>query len=100
MRATLLAFFGVALRLEGFGLILMGILDSSFLFVPLGNDLLMLGLTTQHHARMPYYAVMATIGSSAGCFLIDALARKGGEQGLTRILPQKRIEYVKRKMSK
>jgi membrane protein YqaA with SNARE-associated domain len=100
MRAALLALFSIAARLEGFGLILMGILDSSFLFVPLGNDLLMLGLTTQHHGRMLYYAAMATGGSSAGCFLVDAVARKGGEQGLARILSPKRIEYVKRKISR
>jgi len=99
MRAALLTFFGIAAKLGGFGLILMGILDSSFLFVPLGNDLLMLGLTTQHHSRMLYYAVMAAVGSSAGCFLVDVLARKGGEQGLIRILPPKRIEYVKRKIN-
>jgi membrane protein DedA with SNARE-associated domain len=99
MRSSLLAFFGVAAQLGGVGLILMGILDSSFLFVPLGNDLLMLGLTSQHHNWLLYYAAMATLGSSAGCFLIDSVARKGGEQGLARILPPKRIEYVKRKIS-
>jgi hypothetical protein len=30
--------------------------------------------------------------------LVDAVARKGGEEGLSRILPAGRIEYVKRKV--
>ena len=39
-----LHFFG---RMGGFGLIRFGILDSSFLFLPLGNDLLLIVLTAQ-----------------------------------------------------
>src|SRR4051812_24222764 len=101
MKATLLAIYAVAAKFGGFGLILLGVLDSSFLlFLPLGNDVLMLGLTAQHHDRMLFYAAMATLGSGLGCFLTDALARKGGEEGLGRLLPEKRVEYVKRKMKK
>src|SRR6266540_1985280 len=84
----------------GVGLILMGLLDSSFLFMPLGNDLLVLGLTANHPRRLLYYASMATVGSLAGCALIDWISRKGGEEGLSRVLPKRRIEYVKRKVSK
>jgi membrane protein YqaA with SNARE-associated domain len=101
MKATLLAIYAIAAKFGGFGMILLGVLDSSFLlFLPLGNDVLMLGLTAQPHDRLLFYAAMATLGSGLGCFLTDALARKGGEEGLGRLLPAKRIEYVKRKMHK
>ena len=79
---------------------LLGVLDSSFLFMPLGNDILMLVLTAQHHAWLLYYAGMATLGSTLGCAIIDWISRKGGEEGLERVLPRKRIEYVKKKVSK
>jgi membrane protein YqaA with SNARE-associated domain len=35
---------------------------------------------------MPYYALMATLGSIAGCYVIYYLAQKGGEAFLTRRL--------------
>ena len=77
MKATLLALFALASKLGGIGLLILGLLDSSFLFLPLGNDLLMLGLTAHQHDKLLYYAVMATAGSAAGCFLTDWVARKG-----------------------
>jgi membrane protein YqaA with SNARE-associated domain len=101
MKSTLLAICAVAAKMGGFGLLILGILDSSFfLFMPLGNDLLMLGLTAQNHKKLLYYAAMAAAGSAIGCLLTDAVARKGGEEGLPRLLPPKRIEYVKKKLSK
>lgn len=78
----------------------MGVLDSSFLFMPLGNDLLVIALTARHEARMPYYAVMATLGSVGGVLLIDVLSRKGGEKGLTGRVPPERLAYIKGKMEK
>lgn len=81
------------------GLFLLGVLDSSFLFMPLGNDLLIIGLTSQHHNRLIYYAPIAAIGSTVGCLLLDLISRKGGEEGLKKMLPEKRIDYLKRKIS-
>jgi membrane protein YqaA with SNARE-associated domain len=100
MKSALLGIYAMAANLGGFGLILVGVMDSSFLFMPLGNDLLMLGLTAKHHNWLLYYAAMASAGSVAGCFLVESLARKGGEEGLSRFLPPKRIERVKRKVAK
>lgn len=82
-------------QLGGLGLLAVGIFDSSFLFMPLGNDLLMLGLTSKYPARLAYFAAMASTGSLLGCALIDWISRKGGEEGLSRLMPEKRIEYVK-----
>ena len=52
--------FQFFLHLGGFGLLAMGIVDSSiFMFFPLGNDLLFIAMTVRNHKMMPYYAVMA-----------------------------------------
>ncbi|MGA7794243.1 MAG: VTT domain-containing protein [Candidatus Acidiferrales bacterium] len=63
----------------GLGLFLIAFLDSSVLTFPVINDLLLIDLSVQYPARMPYYAAMATIGSVAGCLLLYYIARKGGE---------------------
>jgi hypothetical protein len=46
--------FAFVLKLGGPGLVLLGILDSSFLFAPWGNDLLVVAMT----ARQPHVANM------------------------------------------
>ncbi len=78
----------------------MGVLDSSFLVMPLGNDLLVIALTAQKHSHMPFYALMATAGSVLGCFIIDLVFRKGGEETLGKHVPKKRLDYIKCKMEK
>src|SRR5205085_4306400 len=86
------------IHLGALGLVVMGILDSSFLFLPLGNDLLMVALTVQKHDRLPRYAAMAALGSTAGCLLLDLIARKGGEEGLRKIMAPKRLDYLKKRI--
>jgi len=63
----------------GLGLFLMAFLDSTFLPFPSVNDLLLVDLCIQSPARMPYYALMATLGSISGCLFLFFLARKGEE---------------------
>jgi membrane protein YqaA with SNARE-associated domain len=95
----LFAFFW---HLGGPGLLLLGILDSSFLFAPLGNDLLVVAMTA-HYRSVPgmlYYAGMSTIGSVLGCLLVDVILRRAGEKGLEHYLPRKRIRYIKAKVEK
>lgn len=87
-------------QLGGFGLLILGVLDSSFLMMPLGNDLLMVALSASKHAHMPYYAIMATAGSVLGCLLIDLVTRKGGEAGLEKYVPRRRMDYIKGKIDK
>jgi len=96
--SALLAWFW---GLGGIGLLILGIFDSSFLFAPLGNDLLVVGLTAQHRAVMPmlYYAAMSTAGSVVGVLLVDLVFRRVGEHGLERHLSRRRIEYVKSKVA-
>jgi len=61
------------------GLFLISFLDSSVLTFPVINDLLLIELSIQHPARMPLYALMASLGSLLGCVLLYFIARKGGE---------------------
>ena len=91
----------VVLRhMGGFGLLTLGVFDSSILFMPFGNDLLMIALTASKHGLLPFYAAMATAGSLLGCLITDVISRKGGEQGLEKRVPRKRLEYVKKKVKK
>ncbi len=61
------------------GLFLISFLDSSVLSFPIINDLLLIELSRQRPARMPLYALMATVGSTLGCILLYYIAEKGGE---------------------
>jgi len=68
-----------ALGIGGPGLFVVAFLDSSFLSLPEINDLLVVMLVIEHKARMPYYALMATLGSVTGCLVLYGLGRRGGE---------------------
>lgn len=96
------ALFRFFWHLGGPGLLLLGIFDSSFLFAPLGNDLLVVALTAHYHSvtRMFYYAAMSTIGSILGCLLVDLVLRPAGEHGLEKHLSARRIGYIKGKVAR
>src|SRR5206468_5671343 len=85
-------------KFGGIGLLVLGILDSSFLFAPLGNDLLVVAITARQHSilLMLYYSAMSTIGSVLGCLLVDVVLRPAGEHGLEKHLSPKRLDYVRR----
>ncbi len=65
--------------LGGPGLFLAALIDCSFLPLPLVTDLLLIELSSRHPLRMPFYALMATLGSLGGCAWIYWIARKGGQ---------------------
>jgi len=102
MKHLIRVLFAVFWRMGGPGLLALGILDSSFLFAPLGNDLLVVALASHYHSvlRVLYYAVMSTIGSLLGCLLVDVVLRRAGEKGLEKHLPPRRLAYVKNKVSR
>ncbi len=62
----------------GLGLFVVAFLDSSLLSFPVINDVLVMHLSMKVPARMPYYALMATLGSLAGSLWLYGMARKGG----------------------
>ena len=84
----------------GFGLVGFGILDSSFLFLPLGNDLLLVLLTARKPNFFWYYALMATLGSLIGCTLTDAVSRKIGEAGIEKMVDPARVKKLQSKIEK
>jgi membrane protein YqaA with SNARE-associated domain len=90
--------FALFIALGGFGLLGAGVL-TSFIFVPFGHDLLMVALTARNTERMLFYAAMSAAGSVLGALLVDLVFRKGGESGLAKRLPPKRLDYIKRKVS-
>lgn len=101
MRRLSLVLLAMFWKFGGLGLVVLGIFDSSFLFAPLGNDLLVVAMAARKHsvAFMLYYAAASTVGSVLGCLLVDVILRKAGEKGLERHLPRKRLDYVKRKVT-
>jgi membrane protein YqaA with SNARE-associated domain len=83
-----------------FGPLAMGILDSSFLILPFGNDLVVVGLVASHPHRWMGYVVMAAIGSTIGALLLAAVARKLGEEGFARFAGKRGFERMKRRVGK
>lgn len=74
-----------------FGPFVMGILDSSFLFLPFGNDLVVVGLVAQHHAEAWIYVLMAAAGSTVGALILALVARRFGEAGIRKLAGAKRF---------
>lgn len=85
-------------QLGYFGPLVMGVLDSSFLFLPFGNDLLVVSLVARHHQGLVLYVLSAATGSTLGVLLLDLVARKGGEEGIQKVAGPKRFDYLKRKI--
>ena len=83
-----------------FGLLLLTIADDSFLFLPIGGDLLMVILTARNHADFPVYVLAAAAGSTIGVFFLDLVCRKGGEHGLSRMVKPRLHNYLKRQMKR
>ena len=82
------------LRLGIFGLFLLSALDSSFLVLPFGNDLLLIALVSRDRSSLMWiaYVLVSAIGSIVGVFVIDTIMRKAGEKGLERFFSEKKIE--------
>lgn len=80
------------MALGGPGLFLIAFLDSSFLSFPEVVDLLIIWLVTAHKERMLYYALLATLGSMGGCFMLYLIGRKGGEAFLRRRFHERHVD--------
>ncbi len=79
----LLALYG------GWGLLAISFLDSSFLSLPLINDLLLIHLSGRHPSRMLFYALQCTAGSLLGAYVTYGIARGGGRYLLRRVSQRK-----------
>jgi membrane protein YqaA with SNARE-associated domain len=83
---------GAGEALGGPGLFLLAFLDSSFLSFPNVVDLLVIADVTRHEARWLYYALMPTLGSMGGCYVLYEFARRGGERFLRRRVHERHLE--------
>jgi membrane protein YqaA with SNARE-associated domain len=88
------------LRLGIFGLFLLSALDSSFLVLPFGNDVLLIALVSRDRSSLAWigYVLVSALGSIVGVFVIDLIMRKTGEKGLERFVSAKKIERFKAKI--
>ena len=84
--------YGLALSLGGPGLFVVAFLDSSFISLPQINDLLVVLMVVRNKPLMPYYALMATAGSVAGCCVLYLIAERGGEAFLAKRLKRGHVE--------
>lgn len=57
-------------------------------------------LVARHHDQLPLYVLAAATGSTIGVFLLDLVCRKGGEEGLKRLVKPKLLDYLKQQMKK
>ncbi|MCM3872051.1 MAG: VTT domain-containing protein [Pyrinomonadaceae bacterium] len=72
-----------------FGLFAVAVLDSSFVPLPSSADALMLLLTAAHPRWMVFYAIVATAGSTLGCWILYSASRRAGRRALNRFSESK-----------
>ncbi len=99
--ASTRAVFSFFRRLGLMGVLLMSVLDSSFLFLPFGNDLLLIALVSSKSREWSWFAyvIVSAIGSVIGVFVLDLLVRKTGEKGLERFVSKQKLDRLKDRMS-
>ena len=83
-------------QIGGMKLFLIAMFDSSFLSLPEVNDILIVTLSIKNPSSMLYYCLMTTLGSIAGCLILYAMGRKGGEVLLHRRFSKEKVERVSR----
>jgi membrane protein YqaA with SNARE-associated domain len=87
------------IHLGALGLFLLGIADG-VLFAPFGIDVLLIVMVVRHPGMLILYVLCAAAGSAAGYSIVDAISRKGGEEGLRKKLGERKFEKIRRKMEK
>lgn len=80
------------------GPFLMGIMDSSFLVLPFGNDLLVIALVIRHPHEVPLYVIAAAAGSTCGAFLLALVSKKLGEEGIRKIFGRSLYDKLKKRV--
>ena len=82
------------------GLVLLGVFDSSMLFfMPYGIDALVIILAARHEDWFWLYPLLATAGSVAGAATTFWIGRKIGEVGLARFVPKRRLDRIRQRVS-
>ena len=88
------------MRMGLLGLFVMSALDSSFLVLPFGNDLLLIALVSSNRNSLWWiaYVFVSAIGSVVGVLFVDLIMRKAGETGLERFVSKRRVDKLKAKL--
>ncbi|NOT45258.1 MAG: hypothetical protein HOP14_11705, partial [Acidobacteria bacterium] len=94
MRSFITWLYAFALSIGGAGLFVIAFLDSSFVSLPQINDVLVVLMVVQNKPWMPYYALMASLGSVAGCWVLYWLAGRGGDAFLRRRVRAGHVDRV------
>ena len=85
--------------LTWWGAILLGALDSSlFVFVPFGNDAVVVYLCARDPSLFWLYPLLVTAGSVAGAAGTYLIGVKIGDAGLSRFVPQRRLERLRKRV--
>jgi membrane protein YqaA with SNARE-associated domain len=79
------------------GLLVIAFLDSAAIPMPGGPDAVILLLSWQRPAMLPFIVLAASIGSMLGCMVLYGIGRKGGAKALSRFTPEK-IAWIEKKM--
>lgn len=84
------------IALGPFGLFTVALLDSAFVPLPSSADALMLLLSAAHPSLMPFYALLATAGSTIGCVSLYYISRRAGGRALKKFSErkQKRVKEL------
>lgn len=92
------SFFG--LFVSWWGVFVLGALDSSMLFfMPYGIDALVIILAARDDELFWLYPLLATAGSVVGAAATFWIGRKLGEVGLERLVPKRRLERIRSRIS-
>ncbi|HWR16536.1 MAG TPA: VTT domain-containing protein [Terriglobales bacterium] len=84
-------------RLGGPGMILVALIDNSFIPLPGSLDVFTILLSAGNHPYWPYYASMATLGSVIGAYLTYRIGKKGGKEMLEKKIGKEKAEKVYQK---
>ena len=76
----------------GSGLFLIAFMESSFFPVP--PDLLLIPLVLLHPEMALWYALICTVGSTAGSILGYQIGRRGGRRVLKKLISENRMEQI------
>jgi membrane protein YqaA with SNARE-associated domain len=87
-------------HLGGLGLILVAIVDNSFIPIPGGLDVFTILLASGRHDLWWYYVIMSTFGSVVGAYFTYRIGEKGGQETLERKIGKQRAEKVYKKVGR
>ncbi len=95
-----MSFYYFFLHRGFWGVFLLSTLDSSFLTLPVANDVAVIVLSSLHHERMWLYALSATLGSILGSYVMYWTGRKGGESFIEAHVSPQRFARMRERVSR